>query len=696
MLISLDTETTGLDLRKGCKPFLVTICNEDLENTYWEWEVDPVTRQPLVNNSDLEEIMEYVQEADKITMHHAKFDVAALSQLDKYIGEDWPWHKTVDTQLDAHLIASNQPKDLTTLAIVHLKTNLQPYEDTVERACKDARTVVSREFPNWRIAEKGDPLLPSAKQKLWKFDMWLPAALARERGRDKSHEWFSVTADYANADSLASLALRIKFDKIIEQRGLRKISEERHKVIPVAFKMESTGITYNQKEANELRDRYKEESTELGELCESYARLDGYDLKLPKSGNNNSLLEYAQAEDGLNVRALIPKNPQKRKGFIGKTGNASLASKNIDHYILELFDREGRRCKQVKFLQSLKDKRSRDTAINYLERYEKFAVDTGAKNHKRLFPSLNITGTDTIRWSSSNPNEQNISDKEGFSLREAFGPLPGYEWWSCDASNIELRIPAYLSGEQAMIDLFERADEPPFFGSNHLLFFSLLHEDKYDHDDPEGLLKAKKKYKSTWYQWTKNGDFAIQYGAGETTADAAYRIKGAYRKIKKRFKDLSRYNQECVNYAQHYGYIETVPDKTVDKSKGYPLYCEKNYWGKVKPTLPLNYKVQGTAMWWMMKAMIRVQKYLDKINRDREPDQHFHIIMQVHDELVFCCPRSKNKKRKDGTRYKSNLPIIRKAVKLMEKGGNDIGIPTPVNIEYHPSNWGNSEKYEGF
>ena len=75
--------------------------------------------------------------------------------------------------------------------------------------------------------------------------------------------------------------------------------------------------------------------------------------------------------------------------------------------------------------------------------------------------------------------------------------------------------PAYEAGEEEMISLFEKPDEPPYFGSNHLLAFDILHPDKWDRDDPEGLLKAKKEYASTWYQWTKNGNFAVQYGAME-------------------------------------------------------------------------------------------------------------------------------------------------------------------------------------
>ena len=53
-------------------------------------------------------------------------------------------------------------------------------------------------------------------------------------------------------------------------------------------------------------------------------------------------------------------------------------------------------------------------------------------NWRKLHTSLNMCGTDTLRWSSNNPNSQNISKKEGFNLRYAFGPAPGREWWSLD------------------------------------------------------------------------------------------------------------------------------------------------------------------------------------------------------------------------------------------------------------------------
>ena len=229
-----------------------------------------------------------------------------------------------------------------------------------------------------------------------------------------------------------------------------------------------------------------------------------------------------------------------------------------------------------------------------------------------------------------------------------------------------------------MIELFERPDDPPYYGSYHLLVFSILHPDKFKKHGA----KCKEVYKSTWYQWTKNGNFAIQYGATEEsgTADRAYHVKGAQRLIKQRFRRIAELNQRMIAFAREHGYVETIPDKTVDPERGYPLYCTRSRWGDIKPTVPLNYHVQGTAMWWMMKAMIRCQEYLDELNRKN--NQGYYMVMQVHDELVFDFPKGKGKQP-----WRTNLPKIRKIKRLMEMGGDDIGIPTPVSVQYHPDNW---------
>ena len=682
MMIAIDSETTGLDLRHGTKPYLVTTCDKEGKQRWWEWPVDPETREPKIPAKDKQEITATIKRAKFLVLQNPKFDFTALAAIGLEPREGWPWHKVRDTLLAGHLLASNQPHDLTTMVLIYLGVNVKPHEDKIEQATKECRRLCqskTTEYPTWQIAEKDRADMPSAKEKTWKFDMWLPRAMADARDLPEDHEYRTLCAEYANSDSETTMALYLRQRELLKERGLWRIYLERLKVLPIVYEMENAGVTISAKRLKELVADYTMESRKAARTCLSVASSYGVKLTLPKSGNNNQLLELIFDEDKLALPAVKTSK---------KTGKPSLDKETLDHYEATLPEKS----KAMQFIRALKGKRKRDTALQYMASYRKFWLPIGYLQCKdlrflditsewfRLHPSLNPTGTDTLRWSSQNPNEQNISKQAGFNLRYSFGPAPGREWYSLDAKNIELRLPAYESGETEQIELFEKPDEPPFYGSNHLLVFSILHPDKWDHDDPEGLLKAKKKYASTWYSWTKNGNFAVQYGAVETsgTADRAYHVKGAQHRIQSRFQKGAELNRKMIEHAEEFGFVETMPDRTVDPERGYPLLCTRTRWGGIKPTVPLNYHVQGTAMWWMMKAMIRCYACLKKLNRERKPSQQIKMIMQVHDEIVFDFPKRSG-----------NLAIVRRLARLMAKGGDDLvpRVPTPVSIERHSKTW---------
>ena len=75
-LISLDTECTGLDMWHGCKPFFVSTCDEQGVLRYWEWDVDPYTREPIVPKGDLAELRALLAQ-HTVVLHNAKFDIRA-------------------------------------------------------------------------------------------------------------------------------------------------------------------------------------------------------------------------------------------------------------------------------------------------------------------------------------------------------------------------------------------------------------------------------------------------------------------------------------------------------------------------------------------------------------------------------------------------------------------------------------------
>jgi DNA polymerase-1 len=422
--------------------------------------------------------------------------------------------------------------------------------------------------------------------------------------------------------------------------------------------MEQRGVTLDKKRLDQLRIDYLRESYRASEKCREIARCMDYELELPKAGNNKSLTHFCFDVLGLPVINETDK------------GNPSLDKATMDQYELTLPQGSA----QHEFITSLKARRKRDTALQYMEGYEKYMLQRRGSTYV-LHPNLNITGTDTLRWSSTNPNEQNISKQEGFNLRYCFGPAPGREWWDLDYENLELRIPAYEAAEKDLIEVFEHPEEPPYFGSYHLVVFHLLWPDEFKQYGAD----CKKQFKSTLYQWVKNGNFAMIYGAQERKADETYHVRGAYARVQKRFPAITALSERVKRFADKNGYVEAIPDRSLGLTKGYPLLVTRTDYGEVEPTKPFNYHVSGTAMWCTAKAMIRCEERLEEWRRD---GLDARLVLQVHDSLVFDLPAG-------GVR---NLPKVRALQMLMALSGDDIGVPLVVASSWHPSNWSSEEK----
>ena len=746
-LVSIDTETNGTDLNYGNKPYLVSICGEE-EQRFWEWDVNPLTREPEIPEGDIDEIVSALS-CKKRVLHNTVFDVKALSNIRESFGEGWEWEITHDTLMASHILATNKPHDLTSLAMEYLGIDLLPFEERIRTATHKARTLAKSKKPDWRIAAPGLSELPSVKssgsrvhrgteeESYWKADMWLPRAfvtnepdLLPEQGNwrhgndPENHPWATVCCNYANSDTGATLALHNVLMQFLRERSLERIYITRLKLMRVIFLTLQDGISINMDRLTDLQEDYQElvqeASTEMVRIADQF----GYSLEVPKGANNDSLRRFCfgYSEENLgngvtNCRRCEKPWPKTKRGEqrwkqdrdddmwycskscfdkrksgdwlnlpVVQTTDAGKPSTNAKAIQIYEYTLEGT---QKAFIDHLRVKRKLGKSLEYVEIYKKFQIRQ-KENWSRLYPSLNPCGTDTLRTSSTNPSQQVISmqkDPRGRNLRYAFGPEPGRIWYSLDYSNLELRIPAYECGESAMLELFENPKDPPYYGSYHLLIFSILHPDKYDRDDPDGLIKAKDAFKDTWYQWTKNGNFAELYGAvdtgdGKGTADIAFHVPGAQSIISKRLKQKASLNRSWINFARKHGYVETIPDKTVDPQRGYPILCRRSQFGDIVPTQPLNYHVQGTACWVKMMAMIKIQELLDEWNHNCYYKPQYRMIMDIHDELVFDFPQNFTPKGVD-----KNLPRIRAIKMAMESTGKNVGVILTCGSERHSDYW---------
>jgi DNA polymerase I-like protein with 3'-5' exonuclease and polymerase domains len=737
---SADSETSGLDFHFGVKPFLFTFCDEEGNQSFWEADVDPLTRQPQWSKQDLEEVEEQLNSTAEVVMHNAKFDIKAIESVGIKLPKDY-WSRVRDTLMSAHLLNSSQSHDLTSCALVYLRVNIMPFEEAIKAAVNKARSIAKSKYPDWRLAKKGDPMMPSLKDSAWQSDMWLPRAIAKAEKYPEDHPWWTVLSEYANSDSAVTLPLYLHHRQMMKEMDLWEIYLERLKLLPVIYKMEMKGVTISEEKLAVLEEEYRVDAEKAGKICVNIAKSMGHELVLPKSGNNHSLLDFCfgKGEEqeavcgtcqgtgghqkgqrrmtvlfGMGVERLIctvcgsgGRVQVRVRTSVGLdlpvlakselTGKPSLDKLTITKYAEML----PKKSKPLTFIKSLMTKRRRDTALNYTSSYRDFWLPTEHEGWRVLHPSLNPTGTTTLRMSSSNPNAQNISkstevckscDGDGceecddtgehsLSLRYPFGPAPGREWWSLDYENVELRIPAYESGEKAMIELFERPNDPPYFGSYHLMNASIIYPE-YFWPLAEKKGAFKEKYKSTWYQWVKNFGFACSYGAQKETADKAAHKAGSFDLVKSSLKEHSKLTNKYINFANRFGYVETIPDKTVNPRRGYPVYCSRSAYGRISPTVPLAYHVQSSAMYCTGKSMVRVDDYLERLTR-QDPRGYF-MVLQVHDECVFDFPAG----------GKKNLPKIQCVQQLMEQVGDDVGIPLKVAITWNPDTWGEGKEVE--
>lgn len=234
----------------------------------------------------------------------------------------------------------------------------------------------------------------------------------------------------------------------------------------------------------------------------------------------------------------------------------------------------------------------------------------------RIHSSFNQALAATGRLSSNNPNLQNIPIRtpEGRRIRKAFVPRDAdHVLLSADYSQIELRLIAEISGDEAMLEAFQKGQDI------HRATAARVYDVPYEEVTDDQRRNAK----------TVN--FSITYGAGSTNLSRQLGIKRTEAKalIEQYFKQyagLKSYMDSTVDFARTKGYVETMLGR---RRKLRDINSRNGMLRSGAERIAINTPIQGTAADMIKLAMIKV---FDAMQADQLKSK---MILQVHDELVF-------------------------------------------------------------
>ncbi len=383
------------------------------------------------------------------------------------------------------------------------------------------------------------------------------------------------TLEGCSKDAWASYALHQRMHPEIVRRGLEPIYEKEKRVTTVLMDMEKRGLPLDQDRVTTAMRRL----VQLMGACE---------VVLARHGINEP-----------NDKELVGQKFWRGKGVVRNTKSGKLSTTKAN---LEKF----RTKDDVEWTDAFIEWQSLfKVKSTYLSKYRGIDVVHG---------SFNQTGTISWRFSSSDPNLQNVPKNKIIPIYQLFVAPEGWTFVSADYSQLELRHLGNIANDEAMIDAY--VNKSADLHEEALRDTPLLVE-MAKSGDPFMLDKARR--------WAKVRNFGIAFGitkvglapkmeVEEEVADAF--IEEWYA----RYPSVRPWQEQSVRYAEEHGYVLTGEDR--------PLYVpgimmERGRLRGHGEKQCLNLPVQGGAAEIVKDAMLRCNEYL---------------VCQVHDELLYLVP----------------------------------------------------------
>ena len=273
----------------------------------------------------------------------------------------------------------------------------------------------------------------------------------------------------------------------------------------------------------------------------------------------------------------------------------------------------------------------------------------------RIHSSFNQALAATGRLSSNNPNLQNIPIRtaEGAEVRKAFIPRDNdHVLLSADYSQIELRLIAAISGDEAMLEAFHL--EQDIHRATAARVFGVPYEE----------VTKEQRYRA------KTVNFSIVYGAGATNLSRQLNIRRQEAKdlidaYFNQYKGLKSYMENIVGEARDKGYVTTLMGR---KRFLRDIHSKSSLERSNAERMAINTPVQGSAADMIKMAMVGIHRLI------QSEGWKSRMILQVHDELVFDVHRSE---------LEAIQPHIRQQ---MCEALPDLNVPIIVEMGYG-ENW---------
>jgi len=429
-------------------------------------------------------------------------------------------------------------------------------------------------------------------------------------------------ANYSCADADMTLRLQANLEPELKAASLDGLFERMEMpLVPVLVDMERAGVRVD--------DAYlKELSTEL------YKRIRELETAISEAAGHSFNIGSTQQLGNVLFKELkLPANRRTKTGY--STDADVLEELRGTHPIVELI---------LEHRQMVKLKSTYADALPLLVN-----AKTG-----RVHTSFNQTATSTGRLSSSDPNLQNIPIRTemGRRVRKAFiAGDPDWVLLSADYSQIELRVLAHMTGDPVLVDAFRHGEDI------HAATAALVYGIPISEVTPRERRIAKTVNFGVLYGMS---DYGLARDTGLSRKEAALFIESYFQ----RYASVKEFFEKLKQRAEIDGYVST-------------LWGRRRYVPELKTThrslrqaaerMAINMPIQGTAADIIKIAMINLHRHI------KEKGYRSRMILQVHDELLFECPRTE-------------VALLAPDVKRLMESAMPLQVPVVVDLKAG-ANW---------